>query len=586
MSAGRKLLVCTSDSEFLTALSQNGAARKYAIVPMGDSALLVQKVYDEMPHLVILDIRSSDVAAFDLCGQMKYDIILCHIPVILVTDASPLGNKIDCGADLYLYKPILFDELFYHVERVISQTTDELDINPLTHLPGNRSSVQKLEKCLGANQPFAFCCLDLKNLQVYNEVYGVHRGDFLIRETANIIKETVAAHAPAMTFVGHPGGDDFIVLTEPAAAAALAEKIIEYFEKSIHRFYEKVDRERGYMMLRGPDGKVHEHSFVCLSIAIITNELVVYADVAEIAKTATQIQRYLKRFPASAYLKDRRSDVRQPLSPMDLPASVVRQYQPGQLRKEKAHTQQGEIQEAVIYYLKSGDVDTFVQPIVNMKDRVVHGYEALSRFRKPGGQFWAPDAIFHAAREANIIKEFDVLCAKKAVMANRGLPSYQKLFVNLNRETLLDPACLEDILSSSLVGLGQIVIELTEQSLLTETDQIAVVLENLKARGIEFAIDDMGGGQVSLREAAHLRPDYIKFDRSLIRDIDTQENKQKILFSLLVFARGIGARTTGEGIETKSEMDYLEKTGVDFGQGFYIARPQKLSFNEINQQKI
>ncbi len=579
MAGLRKVLVCTPDAEFYAELSQNEASKKYALLSMNETIGLVQKVYDEMPHLVILDIRSSDVAAFDMCGQMKYDIILCHIPVILLTDASPLGNKIDCGADLYLYKPILFDELFYHVDRIIAQTIDELDINPLTHLPGNRSSVQRMEASLAAKKPFALCCLDLKNLHVYNEAYGVHRGDFLIRETANIIREVIAGDGSPDAFIGHLGGDDFVILAAPAAASALAEKIIEFFDKSVHRFYEKIDRERGYMVIRAADGKFNHHSFVSLSIAIITNEFIPYADVAEMAKTASQIQRYLKRFPASAYLRDRRSDVRQPLSPLDLPPTVVRKYQTGQVRKEGGMpAQHAEIIEAVAHFLKTGDFETYVQPIVNMKDRVVHGYEALSRFRKGGGQFWDPAAIFHAAREANLIKEFDVMCAKKALATNRGLPAYQKLFINLNRETLIDAACLSDILAVSSIGLDQIVIELTEQSLLSEIDQVLVAFEELRVRGIHFAIDDMGGGQVSLRETANLRPHYIKFDRSLIRDIDKQENKQKILFSLLVFARGINARVTAEGIETKAEMDYLEKSGIDYGQGFYIARPQKLNF--------
>lgn len=582
MAASRKVLVCTTDSGFFTELSQAEASKKFTFLATNSTSSLIQKVYDEMPHLVILDIRSSDVAAFDVCGQMKYDIILCHIPVILLTDASPLGNKIDCGADLYLYKPILFDELFYHVDRIISQTIDELDINPLTHLPGNRSSVQRMEAALESKGPFALSCLDLKNLNIYNEAYGVQRGDFLIRETANIIKEVVSGHGAPDIFIGHLGGDDFVILTSSAASSTIAERIIEIFDKSVHRFYEKIDRERGYMVIRAPDGKFHHHSFVSLSIAIITNELIPYSDVADMAKTASQIQRYLKRFPASAYLKDRRSDIRQPLSPLDLPPVVVRKYQTGRARKQDPvpapHT---EIVEAVVEFLKTGEVETFVQPIINMKDRVVYGYEALSRFRKPGGEFWDPASIFAAAREANLIKEFDVMCAKKALTSERGLPAYQKLFVNLNRETLMDPACLSEILASSAIGLDQITIELTEQSLLSEIDQVLAAFEELRAHGIHIAVDDMGGGQVSLRETANLRPHYIKFDRSLIRDIDKHENKQKILFSLMVFARGINAKTTAEGIETKAEMDYLEKCGIDYGQGYYIARPAKLSFQTV-----
>ena len=84
----------------------------------------------------------------------------------------------------------------------------------------------------------------------------------------------------------------------------------------------------------------------------------------------------------------------------------------------------------------------------------------------------------------------------------------------------------------------------------------------------------MGGGSVSLRETAILLPDAIKFDGSLIRGIESNAIKQKILVSLLVFARGIRAKVVAEGIETQEELQYLARTGVDYGQGFLIAKPQ------------
>ncbi len=577
----RKILVCSTDDSFLALFQNKRLAEKYSLIRIADIADLVAKIYDEMPHLIVADVHASDVAAFDMCGQVKTDIILGHIPLMVVTDSAKAGSKIDCGADLYLSKPVEFEELRYHADRIVSQTIDELDINPLKHMAGNRSTVQKMEACLDGNRSYAVCCLDLKNLHVYNEAYGVHRGDFLIREISNIVREVVGDPAAPDTFVGHLGGDDFILLTLPESACEVAEKIIEAFDRSIDKFYEPLDRERGYMVLKGVDGKFQHHSFVSLSIAIITNELIRYERVSDITKTAAQIQHYLKRFPASTYLKDRRSDNRQPVSIQDLAPASARRYHAEEAKREKQISKHSEILAAVTHFLKPEDIATFCQPIVNVRTHTIHGYEALSRFKKQDGAYMDPAQIFHAAREANMIREFDVLCAKKALINNEGLPRDKKLFINLNRETLISRELLNEIFQGSLVPLDQIVIELTEQSLLGEIDQILSCVDTMRSQGIQFAVDDMGGGQVSLRETAALKPDFIKFDGSLIRNIDTNETKQKIFFSLLVFAKGIGAKSVAEGIETQGEKEYLERSGIDFGQGYFLGRPAKVHFVRV-----
>jgi EAL domain-containing protein (putative c-di-GMP-specific phosphodiesterase class I)/GGDEF domain-containing protein len=574
VSQPRKVLICGADPEFVRWFRERHLpSDRYMLIDVPSAESLLRKVYDEMPHLVIVDIHSSDIGAFDICGQMKFDIILGHIPLVVITDSNPFGSRIDCGADLYLQRPVNLEELVYHVERIISKTIDELDINPLTHLPGNRSTVQRMEAAIQAKEVFAICCVDLKNLVVYNEAYGVHRGDFLIREIASIIKRTVAQHGGDRIFVGHLGGDDFIILTEPELAETLSESIIDLFDKSVHAFYERADRERGYMLIKAKDGGYERHSFVSLSIAIITNEKMPFEHVAQITKAASQIHNYLKRFPASTYLKDRRTDHRHTLLIDESPAPAAGKAPRAAGSKVRGLNQKSQILAAVAHILKSGQVETYVQPIIHIRDRSAYGYEALSRFPSPEGSYWDPALVFRAAREANVIKEFDVLCAKRALQNARGLPRNAKLFINMNRETIMDPVCLAEVLKDAAVPPEQVVIELTEQSLVSQTAQIVGALKNLRQKGIQFAIDDMGGGSVSLRETADLKPDYIKFDGSLIRDIDTNETKQKILFSLLVFSKGIEARTTAEGIETRAEMDYLERCGIDFGQGYFIGKP-------------
>jgi len=117
------------------------------------------------------------------------------------------------------------------------------------------------------------------------------------------------------------------------------------------------------------------------------------------------------------------------------------------------------------------------------------------------------------------------------------------------------------------------VIEVTEQSILRSFDKLHDAMMELKEQGVSVAIDDLGGGAVSLRDVAILKPEYIKFDRSLIRQIDTSTTKQQIVLSMILFARGIQAQTTAEGIETKEEYETARMCGVNLGQGYYFARP-------------
>jgi EAL domain-containing protein (putative c-di-GMP-specific phosphodiesterase class I)/GGDEF domain-containing protein len=581
----QKILIFTQDSSFLEEFTQALDRAKYHLVSLPRLPDLMTSIYDQMPHLVICDIHRSDVASFDICGQMKQDIILGHIPLILITDSSRFGKELEGRADLYLQKPPEIKELVYHVARIIHQTVDELDINPLTHLPGNRSSVKMIEEILQEGEPFAVCCFDLKNLKAYNDVYGDHRGDFLIRETAHLIKEVVAGFASKKIFIGHLGGDDFIATTDSVTSVAISKEIIEKFDANVYRFYRKEDQERGFITVPG-SGSGERHPFVNLSIAIVTNEKIQFKHLSEITRTASQIQRYLKRFPASTYLKDRRSDKREPVRPESevSPVSNIKGMSP---RKTKQNAgRQSETILEVMRFIGGDPIETHFQPLVFLRENKTFGYEALSRFIKSNGKFHDPARMFQAAREADVIKEFDVCCAKRALQNGRGLGKQYKLFLNLNRETIWDEKSMDAIFKDAGVPTGQIVIELTEQSLMAHTQRILESFKRLEQQGIELAIDDMGGGAVGLRETAELKPRYVKFDRSLIRDIHEQESKQKIMASLLVFAHGIHAQAVAEGIETSAEMQFLMNAGVDFGQGYFIQRPKKLIFSKAKHKEI
>jgi len=561
-----KILVHSKEPSFIEKLSHYGLGDSYELIPLPDITNLIQAVYDEMPHLVVAELRLSNVGAFDICSQMKTDIVLGHIPLIIVTDSVEEAIKTSCGADAFLAQSDNLHEITQQIQLTLSTTRHELDINPLTRLPGSRTSVEEIESLLENKTPFIMYSVHLRNVDYLYKRFGTRQGDNFVRLTANMVSRLAKETGGNKTFIGHLGAQNFVVASTENKTMDLPEKLIEGFEASLNKITTASHQ--------GP-----EEPTIVMTIAILNNRNTSFNHIAEMAKASEQIHWYLRRFPHSAYLQDRRSSIREVISDIALegrfPKAPKAQKEASLTQIERSLNKSTGLFADIIYFLKNETVETHFQPIVAFKDKSIYAYEALSRFKKADGTFIEPVRMFQGSREINLIKEFDILCALTALKNARNIPPESKLFINLNRETLLDSNMLAQILEFANPFAGRLVIEITEQSLLRELVQLIRSIEVLREQGIEVALDDAGGGSVSLREAAQLRPDYVKFDLSLIQDIATSEVKQRILSSLMVFFKSIHTTTVAEGIETRADWDYLMKAGIRYGQGFLIAKPTK-----------
>jgi EAL domain-containing protein (putative c-di-GMP-specific phosphodiesterase class I) len=375
-----------------------------------------------------------------------------------------------------------------------------------------------------------------------------------------------AASSGGSGFVGHLGDRDFVALIPPAKAIEFSERVIEQFELRL-----------GGVSNSAEEGKTE--GVVSLSIAVLTNEVKPFRHIAEVIRTCEQIHRFLKRYQHSAYLKDRRTAVRDLLSPASFDIGGKRPSVSPESGKA-AHFN-SELLMTVASAIHSGRLESHFQPIVDPRCGVF-AYEALSRFPGADGKLIDPIKMFQAAREADLIKELDIACALSAMRCAEKMPPKTKLFLNLNRETLLDPHSLSQLWDSGYFDTRRIVIEITEQSLVRQSSQLRSVMRELNAHGIQLALDDAGGGSVSLREAAELKPEFIKFDKSIIRDIHLIEIKRKILLSLSVFAKSMNSQTVAEGVEIREELDYLQSADINFFQGYFIARPNAVPLAAVH----
>lgn len=217
------------------------------------------------------------------------------------------------------------------------------------------------------------------------------------------------------------------------------------------------------------------------------------------------------------------------------------------------------------------DEDAFgmvFQPIVTLSGREIVGAEALARFAGPPTQ--PPNSWFEEAAAVSLGVDLELVAVEKALDGMLDFPPEVYLSVNVSPATLVDPSFRRLV---SRADPSRLVLELTEHHRVADYDCLAKALDEVRASGMRMAIDDVGAGFASLRHILKLRPELIKLDLSLIREINLDQSKQALAASLISFAEKSGATIIAEGIETAQELSTLVRLGVGYGQGLFLGCP-------------
>jgi diguanylate cyclase (GGDEF)-like protein len=181
-----------------------------------------------------------------------------------------------------------------------------LDASPLTRLPGNMAIEQVLKEKMERGENFALCYIDLDDFKAFNDKYGYARGSELIKMTGEVIYRAKDRHADKEDFVGHIGGDDFVLVTSPGRADQVCETIIHEFDRLIPEYYLAEDRARGFIEGTDRYGVKRRFPLMSISIAVVSDVRRSFDSPVEIARVATEIKDYVKSLPGSNYLVDRR----------------------------------------------------------------------------------------------------------------------------------------------------------------------------------------------------------------------------------------------------------------------------------------
>ena len=307
----RPRVLIADDQTILLALMKEMLEKAgFDVTTASDGNEALELIHKTMPDIIVLDYDMPGRDGFAVTILLKADALFASVPIILLTAISDKQIKLkglSLGVDDYLIKPVDADELVARIRMILRRTRQVLDANPLTRLPGNPSIQARIEREIARGVPFAVLYVDLNQFKSFNDAYGFEAGDKVIRATANILVSHTRQSDREAGFIGHIGGDDFIVVTSFDQAESLAQRIIADFDAITPSFYNAVDRERGYIISTDRLGKVQQFSFLSVAIGVVHNKTRKLSSLAQISQIGSELKHLAKQNIKSSYVMDRRS---------------------------------------------------------------------------------------------------------------------------------------------------------------------------------------------------------------------------------------------------------------------------------------
>ncbi len=303
------VLVVEDDRFIARLLSVELRAAGYEVELASDGAQGLAAATERCPDLVLADVMMPNMDGFEMTRRLREDPRTEGVSIIILTARGLAADKLTgltAGADDYIVKPFDNEELLARVRGVLRRAAYMRAQSPLTGLPGNVRIEEEIEARLRAGAPFALMYLDLDNFKAYSDSYGFVRGDEALRTTGQVIRRAAEDTAGPATFVGHIGGDDYVVVTEPELAEPIAREVIRRFDQVAPTFYEPEIATRGYLEAEDRKGQLQRFPLLSISIGVATTATRRFVHRAEAVQVATEMKNFAKRTPGSSVAVDRR----------------------------------------------------------------------------------------------------------------------------------------------------------------------------------------------------------------------------------------------------------------------------------------
>lgn len=262
------------------------------------------------PDLVLLDVMMPRMDGFAVLEIIRAGFETARLPVILLTAKGEEADKVrglKGGANDYIIKPFNHDELLLRVSNLLEATRREREANPLTGLPGNRAIEREIQSRIASGREYSFMYIDIDRFKSFNDHYGYSMGDRAISFVAGVLVGCTQKYGAGWEFVGHVGGDDFVVASDSANGEALARHIIEEFDAGKEDLHDPVDYKRGYLEVESRSGSTERFPLITLTLALVKDAKGRFEHPAQLSDVLAELKRFGKTSPESVVVRERRS---------------------------------------------------------------------------------------------------------------------------------------------------------------------------------------------------------------------------------------------------------------------------------------
>jgi diguanylate cyclase (GGDEF)-like protein len=308
---GIEEILVVDDSPTMARLLEMGLTNADLSVRVAhDGRVGLQMALERCPDLVLADVVMPGLSGVELTRHLRDDPRTASCTVILVTAENDAAAKLvgfDAGADDYIVKPFDIAELLARVKGALRRAKVLRAQSPLTRLPGNVRIQEEIEVRVRRQTHFSLLYVDLDNFKAYNDKYGFLQGDRVIQMTARLLQDVAIELGGPEAFVGHVGGDDFVVIGRLGQGKDLAEAVIARFDEAIPAVYDQIDRDQGFIETLNRRGELQRFPLVGVSIGIATTERRTYSHYAEAVAIATEMKTFTKKTPRSSWAVDVRT---------------------------------------------------------------------------------------------------------------------------------------------------------------------------------------------------------------------------------------------------------------------------------------
>lgn len=288
-----RLLITEDDVDISNMLKIYFSGLGYDVDTAMRGSEALEKTRQVLPHLIVLDIMLPDIDGYEVCRTLRTNTRTSHIPVIFLTQKDERSDRLqglELGADDYITKPFDIEELKLRVQGAIRRSERESLTDPRSGLPAGRLIEEQLRRIIRENG-WAFLDLRINHFDAFKDVYGFVAADDVLRFAGMLIGEVLDELGTPADFVGHAGGDNFVIITTEGAAHNLRQKLKDRFGEEVKSHYNFIDRQQGYVLAPGADGQTEQCPLMTLAIGLVAPSQQSFADIREITELAAEARR-------------------------------------------------------------------------------------------------------------------------------------------------------------------------------------------------------------------------------------------------------------------------------------------------------